>query len=297
MGHDQADLAAPLSAPSSRVFRRPLTTFTSSLAPSASTYCSSTSIVTLCERSIAATRGWETPRRFARLRRLSPAPSRNAVSRLARRSSCSISATRSSSWCSSAMGTSDCPSPSRRADGRVPAWAQQLLRAVGSFGTVRRRSERRSGPEVRTAARRIGDLHLLATRRRRAWRAPSGPRGTSRVGSQRVRLLRAARRVSFSRPPVGSHPPGPPGWHAPPTQPTRSARPKADTPGWQRSRRSSVSSRLQSRRGARGRWLPRRGASRWAQVEATTRLLISAFGPPSRTWLSCQGQGGRQDCR
>ena len=28
--------------------------------------------------------------------------------------------------------------------------------------------------------------------------------------------------------------------------------------------------------------------SRWAQVEATTRLLIGAFGPPSRTWLSSQ---------
>ena len=36
-------------------------------------------------------------------------------------------------------------------------------------------------------------------------------------------------------------------------------------------------------------WRPRKiGASRWARVEATTRLLIRAFGPPSRTWLSCQ---------
>ena len=36
-------------------------------------------------------------------------------------------------------------------------------------------------------------------------------------------------------------------------------------------------------------WCPRKiTPSRWAQVEATTRLLISAFGPPSRTWLSSQ---------
>ncbi|MDA8317230.1 MAG: hypothetical protein M0010_18980, partial [Actinomycetota bacterium] len=36
-------------------------------------------------------------------------------------------------------------------------------------------------------------------------------------------------------------------------------------------------------------WRPRKIApSRWAQVEATTRLLIGAFGPPSRTWLSSQ---------
>jgi hypothetical protein len=36
-------------------------------------------------------------------------------------------------------------------------------------------------------------------------------------------------------------------------------------------------------------WRPRKIAlSRWARVEATPRLLIRAFGPPSRTWLSCQ---------
>lgn len=36
-------------------------------------------------------------------------------------------------------------------------------------------------------------------------------------------------------------------------------------------------------------WRPRKIApSHWARVEATTRLLIRAFRPPSRTWLSCQ---------
>jgi hypothetical protein len=76
-------------------FLEPVRTVISSCPPTAVTYCSRTSKVTLRERSIAAMRGWLTPSRWASSRWESPARSRSAVRPAARRSSSSMTATRS----------------------------------------------------------------------------------------------------------------------------------------------------------------------------------------------------------
>ncbi len=85
----------PDLAPRRSIRRPPCTTVSSSEPPSACTYWSRTSIVTLRDCSMAATRGWDTPMRFASSRWESPASSRRAVRPAARRSSSSIAATRS----------------------------------------------------------------------------------------------------------------------------------------------------------------------------------------------------------
>ncbi len=143
------------------------------------------------------------------------------------------------------------------------------LRGVlhGGVGAIATADDLTTVAAVRSAAARLRTAADAGVARVAPASAPSGRTANApRTPARRVSPTRAARRARGAYAAAQERP-------AEPEEPGLAELPPLD---------AELAAAVET-------WRPRKIApSRWAQVEATTRLLICAFGPPSRTWLSSQ---------